>query len=456
MNNEKERKGSKEQAVSRTKILIIDDQPEAVTPLQNFLKQNSMFASVDSFTVGQLTNDDTNLEGGYKQLRQRVEDSLKNGDNLIILADYSFDTSDLEHAKNNGATWTFNLLKDFPEQAHNSQFAVYGHGKNMMTSVKSLFMDFGAKGIIDKQIDPKETLRILESGAVKARIKYLLHTDNPLVLALLTTDIIAQLLPNSDDKSRLVRHNLNGLLGAEEIHAIRGKQVDLQEIKQILSLIEEFSGILDLEEGFSFRDIFNKSNFIDPLFMKFNTESKVDLQRNLNNDLVQFLFNLISVFESNMMDIIRDGLNLYGFYSGGIYIFPYLFIKDNQLVIGFANNGPIMDEGIFNKLGQINTSSKGEGRGVGLASAARIAGKMGIGLSAMQLGHGKVDVHDLVSQENISSDYFNDINPSYLSKARTILLEGLSSFCSGHIQKYLSIPMISFLVTIPLEQVHRK
>lgn len=206
---------AKELASARTRILLIDDQPDIVSPLVQHLKTNGKFNSVDIFVVNQQSNNDTHLEGGYEQLKKRVDESLQSGENLIILSDYSFDKSGYKHSEENGITWTRRLIDDFEGQKNNKQFTIYGHTDAHLNypSIEELFVDFGARGMIPKKNDPQTILSILESETVIGRIKHLLNIENPEVIKLLTNDVVNQIIPSDDPRSSLVRHNLNNILG---------------------------------------------------------------------------------------------------------------------------------------------------------------------------------------------------------------------------------------------------
>lgn len=222
-----------------------------------------------------------------------------------------------------------------------------------------------------------------------------------------------------------------------------------------MSMLDDFSGTLDLEGGSYLSDVVGSSFIFDKRFMKFSNEG-VQLDRYLNPLIVNFLSNLTNVFESNIWDILKKNLQRDGFVGLNQFIVPFVFVEGGNLIIAFANNGPTIDEDIFNNLGKNGITTKGQNRGKGLASAAQIAQEMGIGISIMQIGRGRANYHNIVTQANFSVDYFESFEDTALEKVKLILLKDLSEFQQVHFNKFNYGFGLSFIVSIPLEKVYKK
>lgn len=284
--------------------------------------------SVDLFVVSGQSNEVSNLEGGYEQLRKMTEKSLRNGDSLIILCDYSFDRAGLDNNAN-GITWMNELSQSFATEKESSQLTIFGHTDAHLqnNSIGELFTMYGgAKKILPKRDSPEKKFNELESESVLNRITYLLKMDDGSVFELLSDDLVRQLVPGTDAQSRLIRHNLRDILGYIDITGAVSKEV-ISKLKTLLSILKEFSGRLDFEDGHSLMNVLQNSRFSKLLYFRFNTPENIDVEKRLSQELASFLFNLMSVFESNLIDLLKGDYVKNGYLRmDAYYIVPFLLI----------------------------------------------------------------------------------------------------------------------------------
>jgi hypothetical protein len=106
--------------------------------------------------------------------------------------------------------------------------------------------------------------------------------------------------------------------------------------------------------------------------------------------------------------------------------YPFLVRHPNGLsAVAVTNNGPRMAPEIFRSLGARGVSTKGEGRGVGLASCAASARRRKLAVVALQWGKEVTDVRDLSKGSchrlSPSGEYINGTRPTVIGRRRAQL-----------------------------------
>lgn len=443
-------------ATKKTNILFVDDEPRKLEDSVVYLNQNGSFASVAVFTPSGRQDNTDPLTGGYADLSAQITSQLASGNSVIIPLDYSFLGAEpaLIDAKENGVVWLQKIMKDFDKQVKTGQLALYANS-TADQHVLNFFLELGANGILKKGCPQQELLETLEVASWKSRVTQLLNEGDHSVVSILTTATIRKLIPGTDPEFVALRHSLLGSLGFISAVAHRGEErfnrrshEAFTKISNIILSIIQSKTLSAAEIATSLSANLENLIWLDldpeirsPMFLpNTNTPERALITTEIQNpDLKLWLFNTIKTIESNAFD------------AEATVLFPFMHMSDSDVVIAFTNNGQSIQKEVLSRLGKQGVSTKGKERGIGLASCAATARKLGIDLIVAQKEFGfKYSLHSLVSQENseISIDQLQQQDPVQ----RAIMTSDVDIFeyCQRNIMRYQSLPLLTFMAKIPL------
>lgn len=150
-------------------VIIVDDQPDFVQPLADYLGINGRFGGVGIFEVGSgmmgREEGKQSIDGGLTGLAEEIRTFLASGAKVVLLMDVFFDNCQSENvitAEDTGYVWTYDLSDEFMIEKQEGRLIFFGYTRE--PEEKDIFQYFGAQNVFSKLLPPQEILTTLHSN----------------------------------------------------------------------------------------------------------------------------------------------------------------------------------------------------------------------------------------------------------------------------------------------------
>ena len=302
-----------------------------------------------------------------------------------------------------------------------------------------------SRGFISDQVTRADLVGLVNEAYVCRLIRALSQVDIETVLDSLDIDHLRRLFVDN----RGLIHDVSGILGwlQKSEYLDRSKrEAEFDNLVKLLlpKLLEISTEEVDLTRNTttlasicigSHQDVFYFDHSVELTL----AETGVDFGNMfINPAFIELLIRIAHNTSRNIDDFERDP-------NYPVYKFLFVVADDEHVAICFANNGPMMSEQVLHRLPSIST--KGEGRGVGLASCAQLAGNLDVNLLTLAhiMGIHTLQVQNLVTGDQVVPDEIQAI----VQKVVRLIDRDMIDFIQRDIERYTCLPVVTFVAVFP-------